>query len=128
MKALKIEGTATTPCIVFEPEQGRLEIKGRSVPESSVAFYRPLFESLDEYAKHPKSPIWVDVQFDYFNTSSSKSILDIFRRLEAMHDKGVQVIVNWYYENKDENMREAGEDYEAIMNFPFNVLQVELEV
>ena len=122
-----IESTPKTPAIKFDAKSGKLEIKGRSIPENSVEFYKPLVESLDKYATSPSSPTQVDIQLEYFNTASSKCILDVLKRLETIHRQGNQVIINWFYEEDDEDMREAGEDYQAIVNLTFNMQQVELD-
>jgi len=66
----------------------------------------------------------VNVQLEYFNTSSSKCILDVFKKLEAIHKSGNEVIINWYYEEDDEDMLEAGEDYESIIRIPFKMIEV----
>ncbi|HTA82356.1 MAG TPA: DUF1987 domain-containing protein [Bacteroidia bacterium] len=127
MEVITIESTPKTPSIKFDSKQGKLEIKGRSIPENSVEFYKPLVESLERYASTPTTPTQVDIQLEYFNTASSKCILDVLKRLETIHRQGNQVIINWYYEEDDEDMREAGEDYQAIVNLTFNMQQVELD-
>ncbi|HSY76201.1 MAG TPA: DUF1987 domain-containing protein [Bacteroidia bacterium] len=127
MEVITIESSPKTPSIKFDSKQGKLEIKGRSIPENSVEFYKPLVESLERYASAPTTPTQVDIQLEYFNTASSKCILDVLKRLETIHRQGNQVIINWYYEEDDEDMREAGEDYQAIVNLTFNMQQVELD-
>ena len=122
-----IESTPKTPSIKFDAKQGKLEIKGRSIPENSVEFYKPLLESLGRYASSPTDPTQVNIQLEYFNTASSKCILDVLRTLETIHSKGNKVIINWYYEEDDEDMREVGEDYQAIVNMTFNMQQAELD-
>ena len=85
MEALIIEGTTKTPNVNFDSEKGKLEIKGRSIPENSIEFYKPLVDWLEEYSHTPKSKTEVNVHLEYFNTSSSKCILDVFKKLEAIH-------------------------------------------
>jgi hypothetical protein len=65
------------------------------------------------------------VQLEYFNTSSSKCILDLFKKLELVRATGNEVTVYWHYEADDEDMLEAGEDYQAIINLPFKMIQIE---
>ena len=36
-------------------------------------------------------------------------------------------IINWHFEEDDEDMEEAGEDYQAIIQVPFNMVEVEEE-
>ncbi len=124
METISIEGTPKTPTITFDISKGFLEIKGRSIPENSIEFYKPLVDWLEKYALKPQSATNVNIQLEYFNTSSSKCILDVFKKLEAINKNGSQVIINWYYEEDDEDMLEAGEDYQAIINVPFKMVQV----
>jgi hypothetical protein len=125
MADLTITPTPKTPSINFNDHSGMLEIKGRSIPENSVEFYKPVMDKLEEYANTPKTQTTVNIQLEYFNTSSSKCLLDIFKRLEQIHKKGNPVLINWFYEEDDEDMQEAGEDYQAIIQIPFNISKVE---
>jgi hypothetical protein len=115
------QATPKTPYIHLS-NTGRMEFKGRSIPENSLDFYNPLNAWLDEYIKNPAENSEVHVQLEYFNTASSKCLLDFFKRLEAITSK---VTIHWYYEQDDEDMLEAGEDYEAIINVPFKMIEVE---
>lgn len=124
MEPLLIEGTPKTPSIRFEADQGLIEIKGRSIPENSIEFYKPLVDWLDKYAEGPGALTKVNIQLEYFNTSSSKCILDVFKKLEAIHKAKHEVIINWYYEEDDEDMLEAGEDYESIIRVPFKMIEI----
>jgi hypothetical protein len=124
MESLSIEGTAKTPTIKFDADLGLIEIKGRSIPENSIEFYKPLVDWLDKYSKTARPLTKVNVQLEYFNTSSSKCILDVFKKLEGIHKSNNEVIINWYYEEDDEDMLEAGEDYESIIRVPFKMIEV----
>ncbi|MBI4930308.1 MAG: DUF1987 domain-containing protein [Bacteroidetes bacterium] len=125
MEKINIESTPKTPSINFDFEKGFLEIKGRSIPENSIEFYKPIVESLEKYGSTPNDVTTVNIQLEYFNTSSSKCILDVFKKLESIHKGGNQLVINWYYEQDDEDMLEAGEDYQAIINVPFKMIQIE---
>ncbi|NLN30763.1 MAG: DUF1987 domain-containing protein, partial [Bacteroidales bacterium] len=76
------------------------------------------------YKEDPLPKTEVDIRLEYFNTSSSKCILDVFKKLEAIHKAKNEVIVNWYYEEDDEDMLEAGEDYESIIRVPFKMIEI----
>ena len=118
MNGLFIPRTSKTPDIAFDAEQGYLEPKGRSIPENSVAFYAPLMHWLDDYEKHPQPVTRLVVRLEYFNTSSSKCLIDIFRKLEKLHQQDSNVSVVWYYENMDEDMKESGEDFRDLVSMP----------
>ncbi|MCB2195741.1 MAG: DUF1987 domain-containing protein [Bacteroidetes bacterium] len=124
MESISIEGTPKTPTVNFDAATGIVEIKGRSIPENSIEFYRPLVEWLEEYSKEPQKLTTVNIQLEYFNTSSSKCILDVFKKLEAIKKARNEVVINWYYEEDDEDMLEAGEDYESIIRIPFKMIEV----
>ena len=72
MEKYEIEGSPKTPTILFDINQGILEIKGRSIPENSIEFYKPLVDALDKYSAVIKPVTTVNIQLEYFNTSSSK--------------------------------------------------------
>lgn len=124
MESIAIEGTPKTPTVNFDATTGKIEIKGRSIPENSIEFYRPLVEWLEEYSKEPQKLTNVNIQLEYFNTSSSKCILDVFKKLESIKKAKNEVVINWYYEEDDEDMLEAGEDYESIIRIPFKMIEV----
>ena len=125
MEPISIEGTPKTPTVNFNAEKGLVEIKGRSIPENSIEFYKPLVDWLEQYLSGPKEKTEVNIQLEYFNTSSSKCILDVFKKLEAIYKSGNDVVINWYYEEDDEDMLEAGEDYESIIKIPFKMIEIE---
>lgn len=125
MENIKLEGTPKTPSVSFDSQNGVLELKGRSIPENSVEFYKPLNEWIEQYGASPQPQTVLDVKLEYFNTSSSKCILEFFKLLEAIDGNGTEVRINWYFEEDDEDMEEAGEDYEAIIALPFKMIEVE---
>lgn len=124
MEPIVKDNTPKTPAVNFNAGSGVLEIKGRSIPENAIAFYKPLVDWLEDYAKNPVKRTQANVQLEYFNTSSSKCILDIFKKLEAIHKAKNEVIINWYYEADDEDMHEAGQDYESIIRVPFKMVPI----
>ena len=123
MEPYNREQTVTTPHINFDPIAGNFEMKGKSVHEDSLKIYQPMFEWLDEYSRHPALKTIFSIQLDYFNTSSSKCIKDLFKKLEQIVKNGNgEVSVNWLYDEMDEDMFEAGEEYKSIIKIPFNLV------
>jgi hypothetical protein len=126
IKPLLIEGATKTPEISFDNQTGVLSIKGMSYPEFGKEFYTPVLQWLDEYVQNPQSHTTVNIQFKYFNTSSAKSILALLQKLNEIRSNGHQVTVNWYYEKNDEQMIQDGENYSVLLDFPFNIKELEL--
>ena len=125
MNSLIIEGSPKTPNINFDGNEGSFLISGRSIPENSLDFYKPVMEWLDFYIVEPKATTTVNIKLEYFNTSSSKCLLDVFKKLEVIFKRGQKVGINWYYEADDEDMLEAGEDYQSIIKIPFTMIEEE---
>ncbi|HUW07549.1 MAG TPA: DUF1987 domain-containing protein [Williamwhitmania sp.] len=119
METIKILGTDDTPHVILDPDNEIFEISGRSLPEDVTAFYEPVLTWLDEYAQNPNSKTAFTFRLVYFNTASSKLLLDILMKLEQMHEDGKNVIVKWFYPEDDEDMQEAGEEYADIVDVPF---------
>jgi hypothetical protein len=124
MDSLIIDPSNTTPTVRFDANTGVMQLSGRSTPENSVEFYKRLLDWLDEYAQKPCSKTELNIKLEYFNTSSSKCLLDIFKSFNNLHKSGNDVLVKWYYEEEDEDMQEAGEDYSDLLNVPFEIIEV----
>jgi hypothetical protein len=119
METIKIQGTEDTPKIVLDAGNEFMEISGRSLPEDVSSFYEPVLNWLSEYAENPNKKTIFNFKLTYFNTASSKLLLDILMKLEEMHEKGQEVLIRWHYPEDDEDMAEAGEEYADIVDVPF---------
>ena len=122
LEKIELPETADTPSVLFDHQSCVLELKGESYPENAQEFYQPILESLNRFVKADRGPLVVSVNLPYFNSSSSKCLLDIFDILEeyAVHRKGIQV--NWYYQEGDEDLRESGEDFAEDLALTFNLI------
>lgn len=125
MDSILFDGTPKTPTVNFDSEKGLLLLKGRSIPENSIEFYKPLVDWLHGYSSAPQPKTVCEIQLEYFNTSSSKCLLDLFKKMEGMSKDGNEIVINWYYEEDDEDMLEAGEDYQSIINVPFKMIEIQ---
>lgn len=115
MDILHLEGTEDTPRVVLDGRNGLMEISGRSLPEDSTAFYRPVLDWIEGYAKAPNASTTCIFKLEYFNTASSKVILDVLYALEDI--PGVKV--KWYFHDEDEDMEEAGQEFSELVEIPF---------
>ena len=119
MEVIKIKGTDYTPTIILDQDSGIFEISGRSLPEDVTTFYEPILNWLEDYQEEANDKTVFTFKLVYFNTASSKLILDILMKLEDMHESGKEVLIKWYYPEDDEDMEEAGEEYADIVDVPF---------
>ena len=125
MEKVFIEPTRTTPLVNFDPDEGLLEMKGRSSPENSIQFYQRILDNLEEFAQTGGPEFTANIAFEYFNTSSSKCLFDVFKRLSKIEESGKTITINWYLEEGDDDMMEAGEDYSDLLDLNFNFFEIE---
>ena len=107
MQPVIIEATNSTPSAVFEPN-GILLLKGRSLILDVISFYQPLIEWA---AQLTARKVNFTIELDYFNTASSKKLLELLR---AIDDNAYvrEYDVNWHFENDDEDILEKGQIFE----------------
>ena len=96
MSVIKIQGTDDTPTVILDKENNIFEISGRSLPEDVVVFYKPILEWLDEYKNDPLDKTVFNFKLEYFNTASSKLLLDVLLKLEvALQDQALTKLVKF---------------------------------
>lgn len=122
MEQIKFVATKNTPAINIDKPNGIFKISGRSLPEDVIKFYKPVFDWIDLFSKNPGEKLSIEFELEYFNTPSSKIILDMLMKFEEIHHLGTcAVSVNWIYEYDDEDMMDAGVEYKALVGIPFFV-------
>ena len=115
MEILNLEGTEDTPKIILDKKNGIFEISGRSLPEDSAEFYRPVIDWIKQYGASPNPTTEFVLKLEYFNTASSKLILDVLSALEDIN--GMKIL--WYFHEDDEDMEEAGQEFSELVEIPF---------
>ena len=125
MDALIIEATDDTPKVVLDPSNNNFEFSGKSLPEDVTTFYGPVMDWLDGYAESTNPKTVVIFNLVYFNTASSKLILDILFKLEEIFDDGNDISIEWHYQEEDEDMEEAGEEYGDLVEMPLELKSYE---
>ncbi|NOQ24725.1 MAG: DUF1987 domain-containing protein [Bacteroidales bacterium] len=127
MEVIKIKGTDDTPTIILDKDGEIFEISGRSLPEDVTTFYEPVLNWLDDYQEEANDNTTFSFKLVYFNTASSKLILDILMKLEEMHEDGKEVLIKWFFPEDDEDMEEAGEEYADIVEVPFEQISYSMD-
>jgi len=122
MKNIYNAGSLKLPEITFDYQKGLLELRGRSTPENSDEVYGPLIQWAKEYIEQPQDYTIVNIEFEYFNSSSSKYLVRLLEQIQFLAAKGYNCLVNWYYD--DEELREGGEDFEELLDLKFNFIKI----
>ena len=135
MKALKIEKSSRAPEVLLDIDKGYFKMKYDSRPENVRKFYFPIIEALNsglqelfdtgKYESFKENPFIFSYKLGYFNSSSAKFILDIMNIARNFHDKGLNILVEWYYQDDDEDMLEAGEDFADFCEMEFKFIETD---
>jgi len=119
METLRIEQTDDSPQVILDMEDNHFELSGKSLPEDVVDFYQPVLDWLNKYSEAPLSKTIFNIRLIYFNTASSKLIMDILLIFEEMVGEGHDVVIRWHSRRSDDDMQEAGKEYEEMVGVPF---------
>lgn len=123
---IDVQATDKTPAVSLDPANGALILTGCSIPENADRFFGPLFDMVERYSGSPAPKTTVRVSLTYFNSSSAKYLLDIFKRLEDLHAAGTsKVLLEWCHANGDLDMAEAGRDYRSLLEFPVKLVETD---
>ncbi len=136
MDNYRSELTENTPLLDLNHSNHTLVFEGDSRPEDVQKFFNPVLEWLDNYANYvyflkdkSSSPIEINCnfKFEYFNSSSAKYIMDIIVKLGEIQSAAdsIKLNVNWYYDEMDEDMEEAGEEFADMVGVKFNMVTID---
>lgn len=127
MKVLSYKSEKLLPGILLDRESGKFKIFGKSCPVDAFEFYDPIFIWLDEYLLNPLKSTVLDLKLSYFNTVSAKFLLRIMTKMEKLSGLGKDVKIRWFYNEGDEEMEEAGEEFENILKVNFELISIKDE-
>lgn len=103
-KSLLIKQTKKTPLVIIDKDQ--LKIIGRSMPEDTTNFYKPIF---DKIVSSKKDSITAHIDLEYFNSTSSKCMYNL---IYYISNNFKESNINWYHDVDDDDMVEYIEDFE----------------
>jgi hypothetical protein len=125
MENLQIKATKSSPEIMFDTQTNILSITGESYPENTTQFYEEVFEWLENYLEEiEQQEVVFNIELIYFNSSSSKVLMDLFDILEEASDDGKNIAVNWIYDEENDASLEYGEEFaEDMESLKFNLVE-----
>ena len=119
----EVQDSPYYPSINFNAENGICEIAGESYMEETFKFYSPLLDWIRNYIKEVGKPLTFNFKLTYFNTNSSRLILDMLDIVKKYQDEGGRVSVNWYYDPEDPDMIDEIQDFEMETNVKINLIE-----
>jgi hypothetical protein len=122
MKELRLTATKNTPEVVLLPD-GLIRIRGRSIHENVTDFFSQVEEWVSEYIENPADVTRVEMSLEYFNSASAKVLIHLLQKITYVSLKDRKYVVNWYYEDGDEDILERGEYFSSVLDVPFNFIR-----
>lgn len=122
MNDFSLPSSQSTPAIQTDWAAGSISMQGDSYPENSYELFHQVFEWIEGFLATAERPFSLDLRLLYLNTSSIKAMMEIFDLLEAAHQQGKAVAVNWYYDRENERVVELAEEFKEDCTFPFSIL------
>jgi len=125
MDKLIIEPTPKTPYVVFDPEEHKFEISGRSLPENVIKTFDPVLKWIDNNFGDLNTEINFDFKVDYLNSASAKMISLILTKLEDFYKDGQKITVNWFYNTDDDDILSEGKLLASLKKVPIKLIAIE---
>ena len=124
MNELRIAATKTSPEILLNPG-GMIRIRGRSVHENALEFFKPVDDWVNDYINEPADVTSIDIHLDYINSANAKILTQLIQKISRVRLLNKKLIINWYYEEGDEDIHERGEYFSSALNIPFNFVKAD---
>ena len=124
MNKLHVEQTLQSPKIDFDPETGILEIKGKSIPDRTVDFYTPIMNWIEEYVNNPAPTTTCNFRLEYYNSRTKKYLIEMMKAVNKLTEQGNELVVNWYYEEGDEDVQETGQMFKDLLAMDMNIIEI----
>ena len=122
MNDFSLPSSPSTPAIQTDWAAGSISMRGDSYPENSYELFHQVFEWIEGFLATAERSFSLELDLLYLNTSSIKAMMEIFDLLEAAHQPGKAVAVNWYYDRQNERVVELAEEIKEDCTFPFSIL------
>lgn len=125
LKVIHLPKTSSLPEIVLNPETGHFSVRGRSMPEDALKFYLPIVNWCQNYTLSPADNTILQVEMEYFNSSTAKQLLILFETLSVIKEKGENLRIQWVYDKDDDLIRMKGEEFRHIVGEVIELVGVE---
>ena len=118
-----IAPTNSTPGVFLDPG-GTITIKGRSMNKNDAEFYKQIESWIDIYVHNPADTTCVDIYLEYFNGVNSIIFNSLLKKISNVKLKNKELVINWYYEEDDDNILAQGENISSVLDIPINLIML----
>ena len=120
---LEKEKTTSTPYLLLDEENGYMKLEGRCFHDSISSFFMEINIWLDKYLTTDFGVFTFDNAITYFNSSTTKLLLNLLMKMDRHATADNKIIVNWIMSEENDIMIECGEDFrEEVHNIEFNMV------
>jgi len=109
------------PMVILKERLKKIEVSGRSRMTDPGLFYEDLRQKLEAYFHKFRKTLILDFKFEYLSSGSSKWLYYILQSLQTLSEKEGLIEINWYYEEDDDLILEAGEVFKSLLKIPFHI-------
>jgi hypothetical protein len=123
LSGIRIAATENTPEVILQPS-GKIIISGRSMCKDAALFYKQMESWLDVYLKDPADITRVDIWLEYFDNINYSAFISVLRKIKSVNKESKQFIINWHYEEDDDDIMAQGENISSVLNIPVNLVMI----
>jgi hypothetical protein len=113
----------TLPKIIFEEMKGTIIIRGRSISSEVPYYFKEFLTYLEDCLLKNPMNLEIDIDLEYFSTETARELMRFFKIVKIVKEKNFEININWFIEGGDEDLRQAGEDYQDITKLNFNIIE-----
>ena len=112
----------TEKSLAVDISYGILNFTGRSILTDPKNFFEPITSWVNKYLKDPAEETVINIKLEYIDTASTQSLYQILRQINSVRKIGLVLMVNWYIEDEDPEMKELGEMIEQRLGIEFQYI------
>lgn len=124
LKELIVLPTKSSPEIILKPN-GTIKIRGRSMNRNATEFFKQIEDWVDKYICDPADLTHVEIYLEYINEIHFKTFISLIKKIESIRLQNKKYIINWYYDEDDEDILDKGEYISCVLDIPFNFLKIQ---
>ncbi|MBN1599320.1 MAG: SiaC family regulatory phosphoprotein [Bacteroidales bacterium] len=121
LKKVEILPTESTPGIFMDPE-GFIKIKGKGMVLDNTSNHEKIIEWITKYLANPAEVTFVSICMEYLNSYWTAKLITILKKISDIIFQHKKLIINWFYEEDDEDILERGEHISESLNLPINFI------
>ena len=110
------------PVLFADENKGIFSITGESFPEDCSNFYMPFLERIFNCIQNNERQILIEIKLSYYNTGTSKILMNFLKKIYNYCSEGKQITVKWYCDKNDLEIIQDVEDFELVTGLEIEII------